>query len=92
MLWAESLARTQAQAPDARVPVDAAYDIARATDAPLEHAIAALARSKVLAALGTDDAVLAADESARELEALGLAAEGWSRVFDLALAEVSIAS
>ncbi len=92
VLWAESLARTQAQAPDAREPIDAAYDIARATDAPLEHAIAALARAKVLAVLATDDAVLAADESARELEALGLSADGWSRVFDLALAEVSIVS
>jgi tetratricopeptide (TPR) repeat protein len=92
VLWAESLARTQAHLPDARDPIDAAYDIAMATDAPLEHAIAALARAKVLVALDTDDAVLAQDEAARELEALGLTADGWCRVFDLALAELSVSS
>ena len=75
-----------------RDPIDAAYEIAIATDAPLEHAIAALARAKVLAALGTDDAVLAADEAARELDALGLTADGWSRVFDLALDEITVSS
>ena len=51
-LWSEAFVRTQQGAPDARDPVDAAYEIATATDAPLEHAIASLARSKVLERLG----------------------------------------
>ena len=92
VLWAESLAGTQAGDPEARGPIDAAYEIAMGTDAPLEHAVAALARARVLAALNTDDAALAADEAARELDALGITAAGWSRVFDLALAEVSVSS
>ena len=92
MLWADSLARTQLGAADARAPIDAAYDIAMATDAPLEHAIATLARAKVLAALETDDSASATEEAARLLSTLGLTAEGWSRVFDLALAEVSVSS
>ena len=67
-LWAESLVRTQQGAPDAQGPIDAAYKIAMATDAPLEHAIAALARSKVLTALGAvgaDDATDTADITPR---------------------------
>jgi tetratricopeptide (TPR) repeat protein len=89
-LWAQSFARTQQAAPDARGPVDAAYEIATATDAPLEHAIAALARAKVLAALATDDAADAAADSDGKLDALGLTADGWARVFDLALANISV--
>ena len=57
-----SCARSRAR-PTRAAPVDAAYEIATATDAPLEHAIAALARAKVLAALGTDDADDAADDA-----------------------------
>jgi len=91
-LWAESLVRTQQGAPDAHGPVEAAYKIATATDAPLEHAIAALARGKVLEALNADDAAEAADIAAAQLEAVGLTAEGWSRVFDLALAGVTAPS
>ncbi len=55
-LWAEAFVRTQRNAPDTRDAADAAYELAMGTDAPLEHAIAGLARAKVLAALGTDDA------------------------------------
>jgi hypothetical protein len=91
-LWAEAFVRTQRNAPDARDAADAAYALARGTDAPLEHAIAGLARAKVLAALGTDDATDAADEAALQLDALGLTCEGWVRVFDLALAGVSVPS
>jgi tetratricopeptide (TPR) repeat protein len=91
-LWAESLIRIQRGAPDARDPIDAAYELATGTDAPLEHAIAALARSKVLAALGTADADEAAETAASHLAAVGLSADGWSRVFDLALADVSVPS
>jgi len=89
-LWGEGFVRTQEGAPVARVPIDAAYEIAMTTDAPLEHAIAALARSKVLAALGTDDALDAAAEATRRLDEIGLAAYGWARVFDLALANVGV--
>jgi tetratricopeptide (TPR) repeat protein len=91
-LWAESLTRTQQGAHDAAGPIDAAYNIATATDAPLEHAIAALARSKVLEALGADDAAEAAETAASRLGEIGLTADGWSRVFDLALADVSVPS
>jgi class 3 adenylate cyclase/tetratricopeptide (TPR) repeat protein len=89
-LWSEAFVRTQRGAADAREPVDAAYEIAFATDAPLEHAIAALARSKVLRALGTDDAAEGAEEADRRLAELGLTCDGWVRVFDLALADVSV--
>jgi tetratricopeptide (TPR) repeat protein len=88
--WADAFVRTQQGASDAREPVDAAYDLAIATDAPLEHAIAALARAKVLGALGADDAGAAADEAERRLAHLGLPCDGWVRVFDLALADVSV--
>ena len=63
-----SCARSRAR-PTRAAPIDAAYEIATATDAPLEHAIAALARAKVLAALGADDADAAADEADRQLDA-----------------------
>jgi hypothetical protein len=89
-LWSEAFVRTQQGSPDAREPADAAYAIAIGTDAPLEHAIAALARSKVLAALGADDAPAAAEESERQLAELGLTCDGWARVFDLALLDVSV--
>jgi class 3 adenylate cyclase/tetratricopeptide (TPR) repeat protein len=91
-LWAEAFVRMQQNAPDAREPVDAAYELAMGTDALLEHAIAGLARAKVLAALGTDDAKDAAEESSLQLDALGLTCDGWLRIFDLALAEVSVSS
>lgn len=91
-LWAESLTRTQQGAHDAQGPIDAAYKIASATDAPLEHAIAALARSKVLEALGADEADEAAESAASQLDEIGLTAGGWARVFDLALADVSVPS
>ncbi len=84
-LWAESLARAQSHEGDARAPIDAAHAIAVGTDAPLEHAIAALARSRVLAALGDDDSDDAADDADRQLRALGLDGDGWKRVFDLGL-------
>jgi hypothetical protein len=92
MLWSDAFVRTQRGAPDAREPVDAAYEIAFATDAPLEHAIAALARSKVLRALGADDAATAADEAEHQLAELGLTCDGWARVFDLALVDVNVPS
>jgi hypothetical protein len=91
-LWADAFARTQRNAPGAREPVDAAHVLALATDAPLEHAIAGLARAKVLAALGADDADDAAEESSLQLDALGLTCDGWLRIFDRALAEVSVPS
>jgi len=87
-LWAESFVRTQQGASDARAAIDAAHEIAIATDAPLEHAIAALARSRVLAALDTNDAAGAAIEAETQLEKLGLTFDGWLRIFDLALAGV----
>ena len=79
--------------PDARGPIDAAYEIAMATDAPLEHAIAALARAKVLAALGHRRRRRRRRRS-RDASSKRSAspADGWSAIFDLALAEVSVPS
>ena len=91
-LWAESFVLTQQGSPDARGPIDAAYEIAMATDAPLEHAISALARAKVLNALSAFDAQDAVDNAALQLDALGLTADGWLRIFDLALAGEKVAS
>ena len=78
--------------PDARDAIDAAYEIATDTDAPLEHAVAALARAKVLAALGAEGAEDAGSDAALQLDALGLTCQGWLRIFDLALAGVSVPS
>jgi tetratricopeptide (TPR) repeat protein len=91
-LWAESFVRIQQGAPDARAVTDAAYALATATDAPLEHAIAALARAKALRALSADDADDAATEAALKLDALDLTADGWSRIFDLALTGITVPS
>jgi tetratricopeptide (TPR) repeat protein len=88
-LWAEALVQMQTGEGDARASVDAAHAIATATDARLEHAIAALARAKVLAALDEPDADDVADDADRQLKALGLAGTGWARVFDDALAPVA---
>jgi class 3 adenylate cyclase/tetratricopeptide (TPR) repeat protein len=87
LLWAESLAHAQTGG-DARATIGAAQAIAAATDARVEHAIAALARAKVLAALDDRDAAEAADDATRQLRGLGITAEGWVRVFDEALAGV----
>jgi tetratricopeptide (TPR) repeat protein len=92
VLWADAFVRTQRNASDAREPADAAYELALRTDAPLEHAIAGLARAKVLAALGTDDATDATEESSLQLDALDLTCDGWLRILDLALAGVSVPS
>ena len=65
-----------------RRPEDA---IATATDARLEHAIAALARACVLEVLADDEASEARDDAERQLVSLGIAGTGWRRVFELAL-------
>jgi tetratricopeptide (TPR) repeat protein len=87
-LWAESLARLQSGRGDARAPVDAAHEIATATDAPAEHAVAALARAHVLRAIDADDADEFRADAQRQLDALGITGLGWSRIFDRALATV----
>ena len=80
--------RTQRRRPDAREPVDAAYDIAIGTDAPLEHAIAALrARQGARRARHRRCRATPPTSAPCQLEALGLTADGWLAVFDLALAE-----
>ncbi len=85
-LWAESVVLAHTRDGDARATVDAAHAIATASDARLEHAITALARAKVLTALGDPDAGDAREDAQRQLDALGLAADGWASVFDTALA------
>jgi hypothetical protein len=84
-LWAEALVHVQTGSGDGRGSVDAAHAIATATDARLEHAIAALARASVLEALGDDEAAEARDDAERQLTSLQLPANGWRRVFELAL-------
>jgi hypothetical protein len=42
--------------------------------------------------LGADDAEDAAEEAALHLDAVGLTCDGWLRIFDLALAGVSVPS
>jgi hypothetical protein len=88
-LWAESLARAQLGTGDARAGVDAANAIATATDAPLEHAIAAVARAHVLEAIGDPDAADATVDAQRQLAGLALDAHGWTRLFEHALSEVT---
>ena len=84
-LWAESLVHVQTGSGDGRGSVDAAHAIATATDARLEHAIAALARACVLEVLADDEASEARDDAERQLVSLGIAGTGWRRVFELAL-------
>jgi hypothetical protein len=88
-LWAEALVHVQTGNGDGRGSVDAAHAIATATDARLEHAIAALARASVLEALDDEAAGDARTDAERQLASLSLAATGWRQVFDLALAGVS---
>jgi hypothetical protein len=85
-LWAEGLVHVQTGSGDGRGSVDAAHAIATATDARLEHAIAALARACVLDALHDDEADAARVDAERQLESLAITGDGWRRVFDLALA------
>jgi tetratricopeptide (TPR) repeat protein len=87
-LWAEALVQMQTGEGDARASVDAAHAIATATDARLEHAIAALARAKVLTALREPDASEVDEDARRQLEGMGVTGSGWARVFDDALETV----
>ena len=84
-LWAEGLAHARRGDPDARAAMDAAHAIATTTDAPLEHALAALARAKVLTAIDAPDAADAADDARRQLDTFGISAGGWHELFDRAL-------
>lgn len=91
-LWAESLVHVQIGSGDGRGSVDAAHAIATATDARLEHAIAALARACVLEALGDEEATEVRDDAERQLLSLGITGTGWRRVFELALEGVRASS
>jgi class 3 adenylate cyclase/tetratricopeptide (TPR) repeat protein len=91
-LWAESIVQAQTGDGDARASVDAAYAIVAATDARLDQAIAALARAKLLHALGDADAAGAADDARRQLDGLGVSGEGWARLFDVALGRITPAT
>jgi class 3 adenylate cyclase/tetratricopeptide (TPR) repeat protein len=90
-LWAEALVHVLTGSGDGRGSVDAAQAIAIATDARLEHAIAALVRASVLAALGADEVSEARDDAERQLESIGVTGEGWRTLFDVALDGVSSA-
>ncbi|HEV7524404.1 MAG TPA: adenylate/guanylate cyclase domain-containing protein [Acidimicrobiia bacterium] len=89
-LWAESLVQVQTGTGDGKGSVDAAHAIATATDARLEHAIAALARASVLEALGDDDATDVRVDAERQLTSLQITGTGWRRVFELALEGVQV--
>ena len=84
-LWAESLVHVQTGSGDGRGSVDAAHAIATATDARLEHAIAALARATVLDTLGDPEAGEVREDAELQLAAMRLTGAGWRRVFDAAL-------
>ena len=90
-LWAEALVHVQSGSGDGKGSVDAAHAIATATDARLEHAIAALARACVLETLGDDDAAEARVDAELQLASLGISGAGWRRVFDLSLEDVQAA-
>ena len=83
-LWAEAAARFQLTG-DGRAAVEAAHAIAVATDAPLEHAIAAHARAHVLEAMGAPEASEVRADANRQLDALDISGVGWSTIFRLAL-------
>ncbi len=87
-LWAEAIVHVQTGSGDGRGSVDAAHAIATATDARLEHAIAALARACVLEVLGDDEAAETRVDAERQLASLGVSGDGWRNVFDVALAGV----
>jgi hypothetical protein len=89
-MWAESLVHAQRGDGEARPAVDAAHALATETDARLEHAIAALARAKVLAAIGDDDAAAAAEDAQRQFASLDLTGAGWATAFDTALTNVRV--
>jgi len=84
-LWAEALVHVLTGSGDGRGSVDAAQAIAIATDARLEHAIAALVRSYVLAALGAEEAADAREDAERQLESIQVTGDGWRTMFDVAL-------
>jgi class 3 adenylate cyclase/tetratricopeptide (TPR) repeat protein len=83
-LWAEAAACVQSGG-EARAAVDAAHAIASATDAPLEHALAELARAHVLRAIDDPDAAEIRVDADRQLARLGITGAGWTTIFDLAL-------
>ena len=87
-LYAESLVHAQTGEGDARAGIDAAYAMAAATDARLEQAVAALARARVLEAIGDAEAGEGAEDARRQLESLGVNGHGWRRIFDDALAGI----
>ena len=81
---AGAFARLQLGAPD----VDAAFDdvvaLSDATEARLDQAIARLARAHAAARLGWPDAEEAMRDARARLEAIGVGAPGWSRLFSAA--------
>ena len=88
-LWAEAAACAQTGG-EARAAVDAAHAIATSTDAPLEHALAAHARARVLEAIDDPDAEEIRADADRQLEALGITGVGWTTIFDLAPVGVAV--
>jgi tetratricopeptide (TPR) repeat protein len=84
-LWAEGVMHARRGDHDARAAIDAAHAIATTTDAPLEHALAALVRAKLLSAINAHDAAEVNEDAQRQLDAFGLPAVGWHRLFDQAL-------
>ena len=65
---------------------EAACALTDATDLRVDIAVATLARGRALQALGSADASTVLEQAADRLEALGIDAAGWERVFALACA------
>lgn len=83
--WARGFVSVQrGDAAGAVAAFESACALTEATDLRVNIAIASLARGCALQALGSDEASSALLQAAEHLEALGIEAEGWKRVFTLA--------
>jgi class 3 adenylate cyclase/tetratricopeptide (TPR) repeat protein len=76
--------RLRAGDPEAPAAFDALVAFADGTEARLDQAITRLARAHAWRALGRDDADMVWAEARRRLDAMGITAAGWSRVFSAA--------
>jgi class 3 adenylate cyclase/tetratricopeptide (TPR) repeat protein len=79
-----AFARLRSADPDAAGAFDALVAESDETEARLDQAITRLARAHAWRALGRADADAAAAEAQSRLDAIGIAAPGWSRAFSLA--------
>lgn len=88
--WGVAIAHARLGHVDAAVAaVESANDIAYSTDARVVRAVASLARSEILAAVGASGAAEAENEASLALHTLGIDATGWATVFRCARVAVA---